>query len=309
MSRGHFIGLNHHRIMLRDRVRMELYQKAVMASVRPGDVVFDLGTGTGVLALWAARAGARKVYAVDPAPIVRVAKRLAQDNEGGDRVEFFEADAREIEIPELADVLITECMGNFFVTDDLAPVLRDARRFLKPDARVVPQSIDMLVAPVFMPQLTDISFWSTPVGGLDLSGARHYALQTTYVRDVDPRMMMAKPALFRHFSLLDAPSDIEDDVSFVMERGSTIHGFVGWFDAQLTDDIALSTAPGQHTHWAQLVFPIEPVSLPEGTRIDVHMNLTMDTEYNYRWRWSGRATSPAGVELSAFEHDTDTRFE
>ena len=75
MSRGHFIGLNHHRQMLADRLRMEAYQRAIDLSVRPGMRVMDLGTGTGILAMWAARAGA-KVTAIEPHEIIEVAKKI-----------------------------------------------------------------------------------------------------------------------------------------------------------------------------------------------------------------------------------------
>ncbi|MFT5432712.1 MAG: SAM-dependent methyltransferase [Myxococcota bacterium] len=309
MSTGHFIGLNHHRIMLYDKVRMDAYQAAITAAVKPGDVVLDLGTGTGVLALWAAKAGARKVYAVDPAPVIKLARRLAKDNEGGDRIEFIEADARELTLPEPVDVMITECMGNFFVTDELAPVLRDAKRHLKPGGLVVPNHISLHLAPVFYPTLDDVTFWESPVYGLDLSGARRFAMQTTYVRHVDPRLLVGEPQQFDAFGLFDSPDTVSGNVDLPLSKRATVHAIAAWFDARLTPDITLSTAPGFNTHWAQLVFPIEPISLPEGGVLEVGLDLSMSEDYRSRWRWTGRGRKPNGETVGEFANDTDQRFE
>jgi len=308
MSRGHFIGLNHHRIMLQDSVRMETYLAAIQSTVQPGDVVLDLGTGTGILAMWAAREDARRVFAVDPAPVIRLARRLARDNPNGERIEFFETDSRELTLAEPVDVLVTECMGNFFVTDELAPVLRDARRHLKPGGLVIPSDIRMLVAPAFFPQLDDVTFWESEIGGLDLSGARDYALRTTYVRHVDPRLLMAPPECLAAFPLLEAPDTIVGEVHFEVTRPCTIHALVGWFDARLSQDITLSTGPGVETHWAQVVFPIPPVSLPAGSHMHARLELCMDTAYQSRWRWSGQCEGPDGTVIHSFAQDTEERF-
>src|SRR5690606_22452433 len=114
VSRGHFIGLNHHRRMLADRERMEAYEAAITEAVRPGMRVLDLGTGTGVLAMWAARAGA-EVVAVEPHAVIEVARRVAADNGLAERITFVRADSRELTLDAPVDLVVTECMGNFFV--------------------------------------------------------------------------------------------------------------------------------------------------------------------------------------------------
>ena len=130
MSRGHFIGLNHHRLMLADRIRMETYEEAIRRRVRPGMRVMDLGTGTGILAMWAAKAGA-EVVAVEPHAVIEVAKALAEDNGLGEQITFVRADAKTLALDAPVDLVVTECMGNFFVTDEMQPVLRDLPRHLR----------------------------------------------------------------------------------------------------------------------------------------------------------------------------------
>jgi protein arginine N-methyltransferase 1 len=78
--------LDEHRLYLSDAVRVRAYERAICAIVRPGDVVLDLGAGTGVLGLLACRAGARRVYAVDGGGILGVARALARANGVADRI-------------------------------------------------------------------------------------------------------------------------------------------------------------------------------------------------------------------------------
>ena len=69
-----------HRRMLNDRIRTEAFRDAIEKVVKPGDVVVDVGAGTGILSLFAARAGAARVYAIERSPTIEQAKAIARAN-------------------------------------------------------------------------------------------------------------------------------------------------------------------------------------------------------------------------------------
>ena len=139
--------------MLHDDRRTGDYLAALAAGVRPGDVVLDIGTGSGVLAVAAARAGARRVYAVEATDIALVAAQVFEVNGVQDRVTLVSGWSRQIELPERADLLVAEVIGNEPFEEEILETTLDARRrLLKPGARLIPHSLTLLARPVRLPE-------------------------------------------------------------------------------------------------------------------------------------------------------------
>ena len=144
---SHAPVLDYHLSMLQDAHRMDAFRRAIDASVQPGDVVVDLGCGTGVLSFMACEAGAAKVYAIEGGPVIDAARELAADNGFADRIEFLEGWSLEVGIPEPADVLISETLGNAGLDEGIVAWTADAReRLLRPGAVLLPQRVRVWVA-------------------------------------------------------------------------------------------------------------------------------------------------------------------
>ena len=142
-----------HARMLHDTRRTDDYLAAIGEAVQPGDVVLDIGTGSGVLAIAAARAGAQHVYAIEASDIAEVAGRVFAANEVQDRVTLIPGWSRTIDLPEQADVLVSEIIGNEPFEEEILETTLDARRrLLKPGGLMIPNALTLLARPLLLPE-------------------------------------------------------------------------------------------------------------------------------------------------------------
>ena len=131
-----------HRSMIRDRVRTEAFRRAIDSVVRPGDIVLDIGAGSGILSVFAARAGAARVYAVEQTSVAVLAQQLAAANGVAEIVRVIHGDVMDIEPPERVDVIVSEWLGGFGIDEGmLVPVIAARDRWLKPGGVMIPRSV------------------------------------------------------------------------------------------------------------------------------------------------------------------------
>jgi predicted RNA methylase len=136
-----FASPHAHVSMLLDRVRTSAYRRAIEGQVE-GRTVLDLGCGTGIMAMFAARAGARHVYAIEETSILEVAQALARANGLDNRITFIAGNSRDITLPEKVDVVVSELIGNEPLGERIVPVLRDAGcRFLERGGTMIPSHL------------------------------------------------------------------------------------------------------------------------------------------------------------------------
>ena len=138
--------------MLRDFKRMSAYHDAIKQNAAAdfeGKVVLDVGTGTGVLAIWAAQAGARKVYAVEATGCARHAEALAKANGVGGVVEVVRGTLEDVTLPEQVDVIVSEWMGYFLLRESMVESVLLARdRWLRPGGKMYPATARLMLAPI-----------------------------------------------------------------------------------------------------------------------------------------------------------------
>jgi protein arginine N-methyltransferase 1 len=279
---------NFHRQLLIDDVRTSSFRQAVSRVVRPGDVVVDVGTGTGILSFFACEAGARRVYAIERDHAADVAAMLARQLGFADRITVLHASSAHVELPERADVLVTEMLGSLAYNEGLLGVIVDARRrFLKPDARIIPSQTDLWIAPAELPDVYAlyVDWWRTPRHGYDFSLLRTFAANTLYSEKLTPDALLAAPATIMSVRA----SDLEDTAlhgtaSFRTARDGVVHGFVLGFDSILADGVTLSNAWRGARSWEQGVMPLEkPVIADAGTPVTIDLR----TDDGRLWHWRG----------------------
>ena len=278
--------ISYHQMLLNDRTRTEAYRQAVREVVRQGDVVVDLGTGSGILTLFACRAGASRIHSIDAGPAVELARVLAEANGYADRVSFWKDLSTAVRLPEPADVLITETLGNGGLDEAILGWVLDARRrLLKPEARIIPREIEIMIAPVQMDDFyRNFDIWSSASYETDLSQLRSHALNCMWVSVVDTQNLLGSPASLARVDLarLDSPK-VEGEVRFRMTRSGRLHALACWFKARLSENITLTNEPPLQTpSWNHLILPLEhEIEVASGDQLEAHV-----TTYDGReWRW------------------------
>jgi len=132
--------------MLSDEVRMQAYYDAVLKNTEAfkNKVVLDVGTGTGILAIWAAQAGAAKVYAVEATDMAQKAQKLVDANNVGPKIVVIQGKIEDVDIPEQVDIIISEWMGLFLLRESMLDSVLFARdKWLKPGGSLYPSHARM----------------------------------------------------------------------------------------------------------------------------------------------------------------------
>lgn len=298
--------LDRHRELIDDTERCEAFYSAIVQVVRHGDVVLDIGAGTGLLSLFACQAGARKVYAVETGPIADVAEELFALNGCADRVELIRKPSTELELQQRVDVVVSESLWNFGIGEGITRTLADAReRLLKPRGRLIPEQLSLRLAPVEHPQIeAQLSAWTRPAFGVDLSRVSTLARNNVYRTDLDRDSMLAAPETLCELILGERPEVIRGVCEFVVRRRGTVNGLGGWFDARLCGGLAVSNQPPNPApSWKHAYFPLgEPIEVRAGDLLRAEVQCVGDES---AWRWALRHfPASGGLPSKEFLHST-----
>ncbi|MCO4770696.1 MAG: 50S ribosomal protein L11 methyltransferase [Deltaproteobacteria bacterium] len=298
-EKGHYVHLGYHKWMLMDEARMEALEAMVAELVQPGDVVVDVGTGTGILAVLAKRAGASRVYGIDASPIVRLSRRMVEANEI-EGVELIESDMALAMLPGKVDVIFSECLGNLAFGDRMFRKLGDfAQRWLKPDGRRGPAEVRLYVQPTDCRLFGDPRpFWRRPYKDLDLSPFLPAVESQVSVVDVVSSFLHSEPQLVASFDPFDCPDSFELEASWELPEGKTCNAVAFWFEVDWAPGVTMSTSPSApSTHWAQAILRVPERTLLEGDRLDLRIGVTFDDEETPYYEWSGGyRTADGGVD-------------
>lgn len=291
-----FSDLLEHERMLADRTRVDTYHQAISRHVVAGDVVLDLGTGTGILALFAAQQGAT-VHAVDHSPFISVARRIAAHN--GLDVTFSQLNSRDFAPPAPVDVVIHEQLGDDCFDENMIENLLDLkRRVLAPGGRILPGRFELYIEPVTLRETYVVPYlWEQRLHGLDFSFLRddpelaayerpHHHTHYLHPGSVAGFLGAPEPLLVVDLDEIDHSSDIA--TSFSVTRTVTadgrLDGFCVYFRAAFDDETSLTTSPTQtRTHWGNRFFRTPARATRAGDEIAYAVELTELTRGN-TWR-------------------------
>ena len=275
--------LDEHRHYLSDELRTALYRKAIREVVRPGDVVMDLGAGSGILGLLACEAGASRIYAVEAGGMLQVARESARANGFGNRFVGIQGFSTRIDLPEKVDVIVADQVGYFGFEAGLFESFRDAtRRFLKPGGRTIPLSVTLQAAAVSCREgLELVKFWRTNPAGFDFSSVSKIASNTVYPITAKNLKPLSTATDLITLDVAGAPPTFAARGDMRMTRAGVMHGLGGWFKARLTPGVSMTNNPGvlRRINRSCAFLPLEePWRLSKGDRLQIEINVTPEQQ-------------------------------
>jgi type I protein arginine methyltransferase len=277
--------------MIADRVRIDAYAAALRKTVRAGSIVVEIGTGPGIFAVLACQFGASRVYAIEPAEIVQVAREVAAANGCADKIEFLEELSTRVTLPARADVILSDLRGVLPLFQHHIPAIVDARRrFLAPGGTMIPQEDTLWAAIVEAPKRYEelVGPWEDNPLGQDLGPARQLAVNNIEKVSVNPGQLLTAHRLWTTVDYASVENqDVRGELEWTVERAGTGHGIVVWFDTDLAEGVGFSNAPGApETVYGSLFFPwTQPATLAQGQTVCVSLAAKL-VENEYVWRWT-----------------------
>lgn len=283
-----------HFSMLNDGPRNDAYDRAIRATVREGDVVLDIGTGSGILAMMAARAGAGHVYACEVVPeIAAKAREIVALNGLADRITVIEVLSHDLlvgrDLPRQADVLVSEIVDNLLIGEGIMATLAHALGTLvRPGARIVPGSGRIHAVPIESPAL----FSNDRVGraaGFDVSPFNEFTRYGNFTSDLirpDDFAALGPPTELFSFDFTQgrfAPE--ERSLEIGCDRPGMLHGLLVWFALDLADGVTVDNDPaGGCGHWGHAVFFLDrPRKVDAGGAVSIvaaHDTTTVDIRFS-----------------------------
>jgi type I protein arginine methyltransferase len=236
--------------------------------------VLDIGAGTGVLSIFAAKAGAKHVYAVENAEIAFFATEIIKQNGLENKITVLKGKMEEIVLPvEHVDIIISEWMGYFLLYESMLDSVLWARdKYLVKGGKMLPDRAQIYIAAIEDEQykFNKKQFWKNQYD-IDMSAMTNVVLKETCIDFLD-----AYGSKYDHDAIVSDSCKIVDldlvnmkrsDVNFSatyhlnVKKDSTFSAVIAWFDCQfenLKKKVTLSTSPyAPYTHWKNTIFYID----------------------------------------------------
>ncbi|KAA0720890.1 Protein arginine N-methyltransferase 8-B [Triplophysa tibetana] len=258
-----------HEEMLKDEVRTLTYRNSMYHNkhIFKDKIVLDVGSGTGILSMFAAKAGAKHVYGIECSSISEYSEKIIKSNHLNNVITIIKGKVEEAELPvDKVDIIISEWMGYcLFYESMLNTVIYARDKWLKPGGYMFPDRATLYVVAIEDRQYKDFKIhWWENVYGFDMTSIRNVAMMEPLVDIVDPKQLVTNSCLIKEVDIYTVkPEDLTFTSAFCLQiqRNDYVHALVTYFNIEFTKchkKTGFSTAPdGPSTHWKQTVFYLE----------------------------------------------------
>lgn len=278
-----------HSKMLADHERNDAFEGALKNMINKDTVALDIGTGSGLLAMMAARHGAKKVYACEQSKyIAEVAKQNIINNQLTNKIQLFQSKSSQINESQLdpkPNLIVAEIFDSGLLGEYAIPSFRHALENLcSENTRIIPKAAEVKGRLIHAPKAASVNPMKK-ISGFDVSAFDQFRVPEEYV--TQQLSEITHEFCSEEFKILEvdfenlwAPMAANQCIRFIasipVEQEKPIHGVAFWFTLFMDGQIQLSSAPGRKdNHWGQAIsYFNEPVSAKAGQKLSLTVNYT-----------------------------------
>lgn len=295
-----------HELLVADAIRMNAYRAGIRRNVKAGDVVVDLGTGTGILAMLAAQQNPKVVYAIDWSNIVFVAERIATAN-GFTNIVFQNTSSRRLVLDEPVDVILHEQIGQALVDEGMIEkTLNLKKRLSSKSARILPGKFELFLEAACLKDDYRIPYlWQTRFPGIDFGSMKESPETENFKlsgKDWQPGTRPAidyflcdpSPILAFDLNAINDPAEVPQSVSAsrVVRRPGRLDGFCLYFRVIFDAEVDFDTSPfAPRTDWDSMYLRVESREFRQGDTLAYSLDMKDRLRYE---SWTVQITTPAG---------------
>lgn len=255
-----------HEDLLKDYTVMEKFNSILRLNptVIRDKTILDVGAGTGIFSMMAARAGAKHVYTWEPTSIALYAEEAIKKNDLSDKITVLTGEIESLDLPEKVDIVFTSSFGYACIFESVFPQFIYAQKnFLKDDGITMPHEVCSYIAAYGKSDLPPRpSFWDA-VYGFDYSPMKTPNSKEPGIVEIDTGRLITETNVFSQIITKGTdPKDFKISGDFELEvlEEQTLEGIAFWFCLDYkggAHDISISTSPfANETHWMQIAFPL-----------------------------------------------------
>ncbi len=268
-----------HYPLVQDSARNAVYRQALEQSVTPESIVFEIGTGTGILAMMAARAGAKHVYSCEMYPLVAAAARENIANNGlTEQITVIEKSSYDVklgdDLPQAPHIMVAEIVDNSLLGEHVLPIMHDAwARLFDENTQVLPGIITAKGALVGGDYWCKHSRMGT-VDGFDLSAFNAYAPTQSNLsvngQTLSHALSVTETLISFDFRAQQEYPKTEHTIAFKASQTGQVDGVLRWMELDFGNNIHFDNCPPKTSAWLPTIhfFP-QPVMVKSGDHIKV----------------------------------------
>ena len=229
--------------------------------------VLVINSGIGLYSLFCGKAGAKKVYSIEPnKTYFKFQKKIVQLNKYQDIIEVYNCDVEDIYNIEKVDIIVCEWMGNFLLSNSfLRSVIYARDKFLVRDGLIFPDKATLYICGIQDEEFKQSKFkmWDN-VYNVNMSSVKNVSFKDPYVDTFNKKNILSTICpIFEVdlYKIKESEINFSNSYELIFNKNDILSALAGWFDVEFSktpNKIKFTTSPfNQYTRWKQTIFYLE----------------------------------------------------